>query len=103
MEAGAGCLCLGLDYQPSANAPFEELVALCKVALAYDGIYAAHLRYQILGRDRAWQEIIDLHAPAAFRYTYPTNAWTARPARSWNRRSRTAWTSPSNPISTRPA
>lgn len=61
MEAGAGCLCLGLDYQPSANAPFEELVALCKVAREYDGIYAAHLRYQILGRDRAWQEIIDLH------------------------------------------
>jgi N-acyl-D-amino-acid deacylase len=61
MEAGAGCLCLGLDYQPSANAPFEELVALCKVALEYDGIYAAHLRYQILGRDRAWQEIIDLN------------------------------------------
>ncbi|MXY50398.1 MAG: D-aminoacylase [Gemmatimonadetes bacterium] len=61
MEAGAGCLCLGLDYQPSANAPFEELVALCKVALEYDGIYAAHLRYQILGRERAWQEIIDLH------------------------------------------
>lgn len=61
MEAGAGCLCLGLDYQPSANAPFEELVALCKVAVEYDGIYAAHLRYQILGRDRAWQEIIDLH------------------------------------------
>ena len=61
MEAGAGCLCLGLDYQPSANAPFEELVALCKVALEYDGIYAAHLRYQILGRDRAWQEIVDLN------------------------------------------
>ena len=61
MEAGAGCLCLGLDYQPSANAPFEELVALCNVALEYDGIYAAHLRYQILGRERAWQEIIDLH------------------------------------------
>lgn len=61
MEAGAGCLCLGLDYQPSANAPFEELVALCKVAVEYDGIYAAHLRYQILGREQAWQEIIDLH------------------------------------------
>ena len=61
MEAGGGCLCLGLDYQPSANAPFEELVALCKIALEYDGIYAAHLRYQILGRYRAWQEIIDLN------------------------------------------
>jgi len=31
------------------------------VAHEYDGIYAAHLRYQILGRDRAWREIIDLH------------------------------------------
>lgn len=61
MEAGAGCLCLGLDYQPSANASFEELVALCKVAAEYDGIYAAHLRYQILGRPGAWEEIINLN------------------------------------------
>lgn len=61
MEAGAGCLCLGLDYQPSANASFEELVALCKVAKEYDGIYAAHLRYQILGRPKAWQELVDLN------------------------------------------
>ena len=61
MEAGAGCLCLGLDYQPSANSSFEELVALCKVAMDYDGIYAAHLRYQILGREQAWQEIINLN------------------------------------------
>ena len=61
MEAGAGCLCLGLDYQPSANSSFEELVALCKIAKEYDGIYAAHLRYQILGREKAWQEIIDLN------------------------------------------
>jgi N-acyl-D-amino-acid deacylase len=61
MEAGAGCLCLGLDYQPSANASFDELVALCKIAKEYDGIYAAHLRYQILGRPDAWQEIINLN------------------------------------------
>jgi N-acyl-D-amino-acid deacylase len=64
MEAGAGCLCLGLDYQPSANASFEELVALCKVAAEYDGIYAAHLRYQILGREGAWDEIIELQKAA---------------------------------------
>ncbi len=61
MEAGAGCLCLGLDYQPSVNASFEELVALCKIASEYDGIYAAHLRYQILGRQGAWDEIIALN------------------------------------------
>lgn len=64
MEAGAGCLCLGLDYQPSANASFEELVTLCKVAASYGGIYAAHLRYQILGREAAWNEIIDLSKAA---------------------------------------
>lgn len=60
MEAGAGALCLGLDYQPSANATFQELVALCKVAASYGGIYAAHLRYQILGRKGAWEETIEL-------------------------------------------
>ena len=32
LEAGAGCLCLGLDYQPSANADLRELVTLCKLA-----------------------------------------------------------------------
>lgn len=60
LEAGAGCLCLGLDYQPSANAAFEELVALCRVAASYGAIYAAHLRYQILGRAAAWEETLRL-------------------------------------------
>ena len=60
MEAGAGCLSLGLDYQPSAYASFDELVAICKTVLSYGGIYAAHLRYQILGREGAWDEIINL-------------------------------------------
>src|SRR3982750_4747986 len=40
-EAGATCLNLGLDYQPSANADFRELAALCRVAREYDAIYAA--------------------------------------------------------------
>ena len=60
MEAGAGCLCLGLDYQPSAHADLRELVELCKVAAEYGGIYAAHLRYQLLGRTEAWREIMEL-------------------------------------------
>ena len=60
MEAGAGALCLGLDYQPSANADLRELVALSKVAASYGGIYAAHLRYQILGRRAAWEEIMEI-------------------------------------------
>ncbi|MBM3265539.1 MAG: amidohydrolase family protein [candidate division Zixibacteria bacterium] len=61
MEAGAGCLCLGLDYQPSANTSFDELTELCKVVAEYDGIYAAHLRYQILGRVEAWAETVRLN------------------------------------------
>jgi N-acyl-D-amino-acid deacylase len=60
LEAGAGCLCLGLDYQPSANADLRELVALSKVAASYGAIYAAHIRYQLLGRQKAWEETIEI-------------------------------------------
>ena len=60
MEAGAGVLCLGLDYQPSANADLRELVTLSKVTASYGGIYAAHVRYQILGRKRAWEETMEI-------------------------------------------
>lgn len=60
LEAGAVCLCLGLDYQPSVNADLRELVALSKVAASYGAIYAAHIRYQTLGRKRAWEETIEL-------------------------------------------
>lgn len=64
MEAGACALNLGLDYQPSANADLRELVALCKVAAEYDGIYAAHLRFHILGPEAAWRETFDLSRQA---------------------------------------
>ncbi len=64
MEAGACALNLGLDYQPSANADFRELVALCKVAAEYDGIYAAHIRYHTIGREAAWRETFDLSREA---------------------------------------
>ena len=60
MDAGAGALCLGLDYQPSANASFEELVRLCRVTAEHGGIYAAHQRYAHLGRPVAWRETIEL-------------------------------------------
>ena len=59
-EAGACCLCLGLDYQPSANADLNELVYLSKVAASYDVIYAAHIRYQLIGRKAAWEETIEI-------------------------------------------
>ncbi|MCH8296289.1 amidohydrolase family protein [Candidatus Poribacteria bacterium] len=60
LEAGAGCLCLGLDYQPSANADLRELVTLSKVAASYGAIYAAHVRYQTIGRRKAWEETIEI-------------------------------------------
>lgn len=60
LEAGAVCLNLGLDYQPSAFADLHELVELCKVAREYDAIYAAHLRYTDYGRAGAWREIMEI-------------------------------------------
>ena len=60
LDAGAAALCLGLDYQPSANASFEELVRLCRVSAERGAIYAAHQRYAHLGRPVAWRETIEL-------------------------------------------
>jgi N-acyl-D-amino-acid deacylase len=64
MEAGACALNLGLDYQPTANADFNEMVTLCKVAAEYDGIYAAHIRYHTIGRKQAWRETVELSRAA---------------------------------------
>jgi N-acyl-D-amino-acid deacylase len=60
LEAGAVALCLGLDYQPSAFADTRELVELSKVAREYDAIYAAHVRYNDLGREDAWRETMEI-------------------------------------------
>ena len=60
MEAGAVSLCLGLDYQPSAFSTTDELVELSKVAAAHGGIYAAHMRYNSLGREGAWLETLEI-------------------------------------------
>ncbi|MCC6792342.1 MAG: D-aminoacylase [Thermomicrobiales bacterium] len=60
MEAGAVALNLGLDYQPSAYADTRELIELSKVAREYDGVYAAHIRYAILGQVEAWRETMTI-------------------------------------------
>lgn len=60
LDAGAVSLCLGLDYQPSAFATTCELVELAKVAAADGGIYAAHIRYNSLGRAGAWLETLEI-------------------------------------------
>ncbi len=60
LDAGAGCLCLGLDYQPSANSDLRELVTLSKLAKEYGAIYAAHIRYRTVGRKKAWEETLEI-------------------------------------------
>lgn len=60
MDAGAGAFCLGLDYQPGANASLQELVALSSIVAKRGGLYAAHTRNQALGRVGAWQETMQI-------------------------------------------
>ncbi|NLE46462.1 MAG: D-aminoacylase [Chloroflexi bacterium] len=64
MDAGAVGLCLGLDYSPSINADMRELVALARVLASYQGVFAAHMRYQVLGRYGAWQELLEVSREA---------------------------------------
>lgn len=44
MEAGAVGLSTGLVYPPGCFARTEEIVALCRVAARYHGLYASHIR-----------------------------------------------------------
>ncbi len=60
MEAGAVGLNTGLDYQPAANADTNELVELAKVVAEYGGIYAAHIRYNAIGKPAAYRESIEI-------------------------------------------
>ena len=60
MEAGAVGLNTGLDYQPAANASTDEIVELAKVVAEYGGVYAAHIRYNAIGRTAAYRESIEI-------------------------------------------
>jgi len=44
MEAGAFGLSTGLVYPPGCFADTEEIIALCRVASRYNGLYASHIR-----------------------------------------------------------
>ncbi|MEE9166523.1 MAG: D-aminoacylase [Candidatus Neomarinimicrobiota bacterium] len=44
MEVGSLGLATGLEYTPGSYAGTEELIELAKVAAAYDGVYATHMR-----------------------------------------------------------
>lgn len=60
MEAGAVGLNTGLDYQPAANASTDEIVELAKVVAEYGGVYAAHIRYNAIGKPAAYRESIEI-------------------------------------------
>ena len=60
MDAGAVGLSLGLDYQPSAYASTDELSELSLVLKEYEGVYNAHIRNNILGREGAWLETFEI-------------------------------------------
>jgi N-acyl-D-amino-acid deacylase len=60
MEAGAVGLNTGLDYQPAANASTDELVELARVVREYGGVYAAHIRYNAVGKPAAYRESIEI-------------------------------------------
>jgi N-acyl-D-amino-acid deacylase len=64
LDAGAVAFNTGLDYQPTAFADTRELIELSKVAAAAGAIYAAHIRYNIIGRDAAWRETFDISQQA---------------------------------------
>ena len=60
LDAGASCLCLGLDYAPSASSDTRELIELSKLVAEHGGIYATHQRYNDLGAEQAWLETIEI-------------------------------------------
>jgi N-acyl-D-amino-acid deacylase len=60
LDTGAVGLNTGLDYQPAASASTDEIVELCGIVCEAGGVYAAHMRYQGLGRLGGWKESIEI-------------------------------------------
>ncbi|NLO58169.1 MAG: amidohydrolase family protein, partial [Synergistaceae bacterium] len=60
MESGAVGLSSGLIYPPGCFADTDELVELCRVAAAYGGIYATHMRSESGDTLNAVAEAIDI-------------------------------------------
>lgn len=67
MDAGAVGLSTGLIYQPGTFAETDEIVALAKVAAAYDGIYVSHMRNEGHSIDSAIEELVEVAREADIR------------------------------------
>lgn len=58
LEEGARGLSTGRAYAPGANAPTEEIIALCRVVAARDGLYTSHIKDEGSGLIEAVEEAI---------------------------------------------
>jgi N-acyl-D-amino-acid deacylase len=67
MKDGAVGLSTGLIYLPGTFARTEEIIELAKVAAAYDGIYASHMRNEAAGILEALQELFRIAREARIR------------------------------------
>jgi N-acyl-D-amino-acid deacylase len=64
MEEGAMGIGSSMIYAPAAYAKTDELVALCKVASAYDGMYITHMRSEANRLLEAVDEVIQISKQA---------------------------------------
>jgi N-acyl-D-amino-acid deacylase len=67
MKDGAVGLSTGLIYQPGVFAKTDEIVELAKVAAAYDGIYASHMRHEGNEIYKALDEVFQVAREAGIR------------------------------------
>ncbi len=65
MEDGAVGLSSGLIYLPGMYSPTEEIVALAKIAAAYGGVYATHMRNEGINVHKAIQETLAIGRQAS--------------------------------------
>jgi N-acyl-D-amino-acid deacylase len=67
MDAGACGLSTGLIYLPGVFSKTDEIAELAKVAAAYDGIYASHMRHEDAQILEALDEVIQVARTAKIR------------------------------------
>jgi len=69
MEHGTAGVTSGLIYPPGTFTPKEELVAMCKVAARYGGIYTSHIRDEGDGLIEAVTEALEIAKESGCRLT----------------------------------
>jgi N-acyl-D-amino-acid deacylase len=67
MEEGALGIGSSLIYAPAFYAKTDELIALCKVAAEYDGMYISHMRSEGNRLEQAVQELLTIAREAGIR------------------------------------